>query len=179
MSALVLILGTVSLETWGQNLDLTIPSLEMPSTLVLDSKDKREIMMGWTCCWASQHIDSVHQEASLKLIGLGSKGKQNSSPYTLHYDTDAYEWLLFYTVQALDVHSTIQGLKYSCIEEANPFLPSRPHRDHLMLHKAFLMFTVFRQDYWQIEQINMLTLFTSAVVIENRSITNKATCPLR
>jgi len=135
--------------------------------------------MGWTCCYQKELIANVQTEHSLKLIELKLREKKNSSPYTLHYDTDAYEWLLFYTVQALDVHSTIQGLKYSCIEEANPFLPSRPHRDHLMLHKAFLMFTVFRQDYWQIEQINMLTLFTSAVVIENRSITSKATCPLR
>jgi hypothetical protein len=86
---------------------------------------------------------------------------------------------VFYTVQILDIHSTTQGLKYSCIYEANPLLPSVPHRDHLILQKAILMLTVFRQEYWQMEQINALTLFTGAVVIENNRITNKATCPLR
>ena len=135
--------------------------------------------MGLTCCCEKKHIDSVRLEHSLKSIGLELKEKQNSSRYGLHSDTDNRDWLLFYTVQALDVHSTIQGLKYSCIEEANPFLPAVPHRDHLILQKAILMLTIFRQDYWQTEQINKLTLFTSAVVIENRRITNKATCPLR
>ena len=34
-----------------------------------------------------------------------------------------------------DVWSTVEGLKYDCIVEANPLLPDIPHRDRLLLHK--------------------------------------------
>jgi len=135
--------------------------------------------MGWTCCYQKELIANVQTEHSLKLIELKLREKKNSSQYTLQSDTDKKDWFWFYFVQALDIHSTVEGLKYSCIQESNPFLPPVPHRDHLILHKALLMFTIFRQDYWKIEEINALTIFTGAVVITNQQLANKATCPLR
>ena len=46
MSVSVLAQENALSETWGQNLDLTIPSLEMQSTSVLDSRDKIAITKG-------------------------------------------------------------------------------------------------------------------------------------
>lgn len=176
---LVLIPGPVLSETWEANLDLTIPSLEMPSTLERDLKAKRGIMMGFECCWDQKHIEAVKREHSQKSIESLLKANQKRSQYTLHSDTDKYEWTLFYIVQALDIHSTVKGLKYRCIYESNPTLPPVPHRDHLILHKSLLMATLFRQKYWNIKEINALSLMTSWAVIENHRIANNATCPRR
>ena len=66
-------------ETWGQNLDLTIPSSEMPLTWEVDLKDKQEIMMGWTCCYRNELINSVRQEHSDKLIQLKLKERKNKT----------------------------------------------------------------------------------------------------
>ena len=176
---LVLIPGPVLSETWEANLDLTIPSLEMPSTLVLDSKAKQGIMMGFECCWDQKHIEAVKREHSQKSIESLLKANQKRSQYTLHSDNSKYEWTAFYIVQALDIHSTVKGLKYSCIYESNPTLPRIPHRDRLILHKSLLMATIFRQKNWEPEEVRPLTYLTSLAVINNHRITNKATCPRR
>ena len=47
--------------------------------------------------------------------------------------------ILFYTLHAADVWSTIKGMKYDCVVEQNPLLPRVPHRDRLLLHKAIFL----------------------------------------
>ena len=42
---------------------------------VLDSKDKQEIMMGWTCCYRKELINAVQMEHSQKSIESRLKGK--------------------------------------------------------------------------------------------------------
>jgi hypothetical protein len=106
--------------------------------------------------------------------------------YTHQSDISKQIWYTWYLVNALDVYSTIQGLKYSCITEANPTLPKVPHRDHLIIHKTLLLSTVFNPyiNYWSETQINMLNFSIGLAVINNIKLTNKAknnpnTCPKR
>ena len=146
MSALVLILGSASLETWGQNLDLTIPSLEMPSTLVLDSKAKHEIMMGWTCCWAKQHIDSVHLEHSQKLIELQLKENQFQSQFTLSDPISNKQWATFLTLQLADIYTTYRGLKYNCVYEMNPVIGEQPSVPQMFLVKTLVLLPAIESD---------------------------------
>ena len=40
--------------------------------------------------------------------------------------------ILFFSSQILDVYSTYRGLKYDCITEANPLLPSVPDLTELI-----------------------------------------------
>ena len=178
---LVLIPGPVLSETWEANLDLTIPSLEMPSTLVLDSKDKQGIMMGFECCWDQKHIEAVKKEHSQKSIESLLRANQKRSQYTLHSDDTKHQWATFYIIHILDIHSTLKGMKYSCIYESNPILPRVPHRDHLILHKSLLMATIFNRKYfdWGKIELDALTIGTSLAVIKNHQIINNATCPKR
>lgn len=173
----MLILLSGSAES--DNLDLSVPDVHLPSTMPVYTRAVQDIKIGWLCCYNNSLVARAKTDLAIQQIGVQYQTEQNQIYYKFMPDTDRTDWILFYTIQALDVHSSIQGLKYSCITEANPFLPPVPHRDHLMLHKVALMFTIFKPEYWDIREINMLSMFTSYVVIENRRLTSKATCPLR
>lgn len=173
-----LILVSVSLETWGQNLDLTIPSLEMPSTLVLDSKDKQEIMMGWTCCWAKQHIDSVHLEHSLKLIESSSKENQNQLQFTLSEQPSSLQYTAFITLQLADIYTTYRGLKYDCVKELNPFLGESPSVPQMFALKTAVLMPAINSDIKN-ERItpydmNQMNFLMSMVIASNLDVLKDA-----
>ena len=168
---LVLVLASASLETWGQNLDLTIPSLEMPSTLVLDSKDKREIMMGWTCCWDKKHIDNVRLEHSLKSIQLQSKVNPNQLQFTLSELPSTFDWSAFYTLQLLDIYTTYRGLKYDCVEELNPLVGESPSVPRMFAVKTAILLPAIEMDRRNNEltsdTFNYMNILMSVVIVNN------------
>ena len=174
-----LILVSVSLETWGQNLDLTIPSLEMPSTLVLDSKDKQEIMMGWTCCWDKKHISNVQTEHSLKLIQLQLKENQNQSLFTqfnFNEPVSKTHWTIFWTLQALDVFTTYKGLKCEGVEEMNPLFGEQPSLSRILITKTILLSPiVYLEKNYIMSNKHLITVTgTQALVVANNlSVINK------
>ena len=186
MLALVSTQVSASSETWDQKLDLTIPLLEMPSTLGLDSRYKQEIMMGFECCWDRKLIEAVKTEEYLrKSIKYSSKVNLKELQFTPQYK-DKEVWFAWYLVNVLDIYSTVKGLKYSCIYEANPTLPNVPHRDHLIIHKALLLSTIFNPDlkYWSDSTINALSFTIGLAVVNNTKIINEVknnpnTCPKR
>jgi hypothetical protein len=153
MLALVSIQVNASSETWDQKLDLTIPSLEMPSTLQLDSKAKHAITMGWTCCYHPSLVKAVHLENSLKSIPSLLKERQSPSPFTLSIKKDWLEpadwhwWAALTLVNIADVHSTNQAMKYECVYEANPLLPNKPSLERLIAHKAITLYPIYHPDY--------------------------------
>ena len=146
MLVLVLTLGSVSFETWGQNLDLTIPSLEMQSTSVLDSRDKQEIMMGWTCCWDKKHISSVQTEHSLESTLLQLKENPNQLQFTLSEPPSTFDWTAFYTLQLLDIYSTYRGLKYDCVVEMNPIVGESPSVARMFAVKTAILLPAIEVD---------------------------------
>ena len=178
MWVLVLTLGSVSLETWGQNLDLTIPSLEMPSTLVLDSKDKREIMMGWTCCWDKKHISSVQTEHSLESTLLQLKENQNQSWFTLSEPVSSFQWTTFITLQLLDMYSTYRGLQYDCVQETNPLFGERPSVSKMFFVKASVLYpimtTEMQQPVMNRQDMRDVNTLMTIVVLNNRHVENKS-----
>ena len=106
--------------------------------------------------------------------------------YTHQSNLDKEVWFAWYLVNVLDIYSTVKGLKYSCIYEANPTLPNVPHRDHLIIHKAFLLSTIFNPDskYWSDSTINTLSFTIGLAVVNNTKIINEVknnpnTCPKR
>ena len=150
MSVSALAQENVLSETWGQKLDLTIPSLEMQSTSVLDSKDKQEIMMGWTCCYRKELIDYVHQEHSQKLIESSLKVSQRRFEYTHHWELSDppsnLDWTIFVFLQVADIWSTYSGLKYDCVEEANPIFGRRPSITDMTLTKVAVLTPAIQYD---------------------------------
>ena len=60
----------------------------------------------------------------------------NSINFDVKVDEDNFHWtenerkwidIFFWTTQILDVYSTYEGMKYSCLYEANPLLPRVPN----------------------------------------------------
>ena len=146
MSALVSAQENVLLETWGQKLDLTIPSLETPSTWVLDSKDKHEIMMGWTCCYRSELINSVQIEHFQKSIEYSSRVNPKRLQFTLVEPISTAQWATFVSLQIADIYTTYRGLKYNCVRELNPIAGERPSVQKMFVIKAVVLTPAIEYD---------------------------------
>ena len=146
MLALALTPATALSETWDQKLDLTIPSLETQSTLLLDSKAKQEIMMGWTCCYQNSVVKQVQKEHSEKLIALRLKEKQNRLQFTLSEPIETYQVAAFVAFQVLDVYTTYRGLKYNCVKELNPIVGESPSLSRMIITKTAILTPAFQYD---------------------------------
>ena len=185
MLALVSIQEPLSAETWDQKLDLTIPSLEMPSTSPLDSKAKLEIMMGWTCCYRNSVVQQVQQEHLQKSIALQLKENQNPSQYTLVEPIDPYRITTFVLLQVADVYYTYQGLQYDCVIEINPLIGEQPSLQTMVATKTAVLIPAFNYDYQRgnlnnraFDSINSLM---ALIVANNINVVKKAKkyCQLR
>ena len=56
------------------------------------------------------------------------------------------DWVVFTTLQFLDVWSTIHGLKYECIKEANPLFGENPTPERLFFYKVGLLTPALEYD---------------------------------
>ena len=139
MSASALAQENVLSETWGQKLDLTIPSLETQSTWVLDSKAKQEIMLGWTCCYRKELINSVQIEHFQKSIEYSLRAKQKRLQFTLVEPISTAQWATFFSLQLADIYTTYRGLKYNCVHELNPIAGERPSVTKMFVLKAVVL----------------------------------------
>ena len=150
MSGSALAQENVLSETWGQKLDLTIPSLEMPSTLALDSKVKQGIMRGWTCCYRNELINAVHQEHLQKstesLLRVNPKRYEYTHRWELIDPPTNLDWTMFVTLQILDIYTTYRGLQYDCVEEANPLFGRRPSVSDMTLTKFAVLTPAIQYD---------------------------------
>ena len=148
----------------------------MQSTWLLDSKDKQEIMMGLTCCYRQELIDSVRLEHSLKSIKYSSRDKVRRSISTLQYSEPItnFQWWTFLTLQLLDIHSTYKGLQYDCVYEANPILGPTPSPGKIFLTKSAIIAPAIKYDLKN-ETItpkimNKLNFFMAVVVANNYDV---------
>ena len=48
------------------------------------------------------------------------------------------QMIIFWTLNALDVYTTYEGLKQSNIQEGNPLLGKKPHLDNILIQKAII-----------------------------------------
>ena len=171
-----------SSETWAQNLDLTIPLSEMPSTSALDLKDKQEIMMGFECCWDQKLIEAVKKEHFLKSIEYKLKENPRKSQFTHQFEfynpPTNKDWAAFVTLQLLDVYTTYRGVKYDCVEEANPLFGKRPSIGKMLAGKALILAPAIKLDL-ENDKLSKASLqstnnFTTIIVLNNYHVLNNA-----
>ena len=180
MSALAFPQEPVLSGTWGQNLDLTIPSLEMPSTSVLDSKAKQEIMMGLTCCYQKKHINNVQREHFLKSIEYSSKENQRKFASSLRFaeQPSNLQWTAFITLQVADIYTTYRGLKYDCVEELNPFLGKSPSVNEMFLFKTAVLMPAINSDIKNEritpQTLNQMNFLMTMVIASNHHVLSDA-----
>jgi len=175
--ALVSIPVHASLETWALKNDLTIPSLEMPSISVLDSKAKQEIMMGFECCWDPKHIEAVKREHSLKSIESLLKENPKKSQFivpSLIEPISTKQWITFTTLQLADIYTTYRGLKYDCVFEINPIAGERPSVPKMFFIKTAVLWPALQSDIkrqaFESEDINNINLIMAMVVGNNYNV---------
>ena len=91
---------------------------------------------------------------------------------------------MFWTLQAADVWTTYEGMKYDCVYELNPLLPEVPHLDRLLIHKAVFLhpFVLFqKENVLRKEDMFFPTFFAAFVVHSNLKVIDRAKerCNLR
>lgn len=83
----------------------------------------------------------------------------------------------FYFIHALDVYSTIRGLRWECIREQNPLLPGQPKPLELIVFKVgviSLIKAIYRDDPLWNEFMTASTYTTGTVVLRNFAYTEDA-----
>lgn len=167
-----------SLETWGLKNDLIIPSLETQSISVLDSKAKREIMMGYECCWDRKHIEAVQREHFLKSIEYSSRVNQKKLEFSLHSPATKTQYAIFIALQLADIYSTYQGLKYTCVKELNPIIGDNPSYQRMFWTKAVVLTPAFKDDHsnGRIDKplMHKVNAFQTMIVAQNMNVYKKA-----
>ena len=178
MSALASAQENVLSETWDQKYDLTIPSLEMPSTLGLDSKAKQEIMMGWTCCYRKELINAVQMEHSQKLIESRLRENQRRLQYTLVDSYTTPQLYTFATLQLLDIWTTYKSLQYNCVRELNPIMGKSPSVPKMFAVKTLVLIPAIESDIRRevltrktMRQVNTMMVM---VITNNNTVRNRA-----
>ena len=178
MSALASAQENVLSETWGQKLDLTIPSLEMQLISVLDSKDKQEIMMGWTCCYRKELINAVHTEHLWKSTELMSRANPRKFQYTLHEPITKSQMATFVAFQLADIYTTYRGLQYQCVRELNPLIGETPSVNRMFFTKVAILTPAIQYDLEKgnltPRMMNEINFLMAMVIYNNHRVTRRA-----
>lgn len=105
------------------------------------------------------------------------KKKIDFSDLEFHETGLTTEELNFYLIHALDVYSTVKGLKWDCIYEQNPLLPNNPSTAGLIAFKVGLISlikSIYGEDPAWDAFIKTSTYATGTVVLNNFRITSEA-----
>ena len=88
------------------------------------------------------------------------------------------DWTIFYALQILDVYTTYDGLKYDCVEEANPIFGKNPTVEKMLATKFIIIYPAVQNDIknglWQRKDIRNVNTFMSIVVANNINVSSKA-----
>ncbi len=97
---------------------------------------------------------------------------------------DRWMWVMFWGIQLADIYSTHEGVKYDCIREANPLLPSVPTIAEMATLKGVILLPTYGAiGYENITRGELVAplLLGGFVVHNNIKLTNEAkeSCNLR
>tara|TARA_B100000212_G_C27250728_1_gene480111 strand:+ start:277 stop:786 length:510 start_codon:yes stop_codon:yes gene_type:complete len=167
-------------------------SLFSSSTFALTSHQIETIKLGWHAPYSDRTIEYVEQIAKhQELVKNPAFRYDPNHNYTyklpqsvLDEPAHPWMWLTLISLQLADIHSTHEGVKYDCIREANPLLPSRPTIGEMASFKLAIMIPAY--DSVGFENITNRELifpiiFTAGVVANNYNVVGKARhrCSLR
>jgi len=96
--------------------------------------------------------DKAQAEADAALLRAYEEENRIFKDLRWQKEASPAQWYVFYALQGLDVYSTYRGLKYDCVEEANPLLGERPGVLHMVTHK-----TVFLSPLWMLQHEGVWT----------------------
>jgi hypothetical protein len=113
------------------------------------------------------------------LIELQLKENPNQSLFTqfdFNEPISKTHWTIFWTLQALDVYTTYEGLKCEGVREMNPFFGKHPALPRILITKAiFLSPIVYLDDNYEVRNKHLIgvTGMQGLGVVNNFSVINK------
>jgi hypothetical protein len=111
-----------------------------------------------------------------------SKVNQRKFEYTPRWELidppTTGDWVVFTTLQFLDVWSTIYGLKYECVKEANPLFGEKPTPERLFFYKVGVLTPALEYDrkHGNLNQasIQSTNRFMTLVIGNNLNVIHRA-----
>ena len=103
-------------------------------------------------CFAKELDLSIPQEFNWEQIEADSKLLANTNnKYNLDLEfiepADKRLWVIFTALNVADIYTTHRALKFSCVEEANPLLGTRPTLARMVVHKTVLLWPIYDPDW--------------------------------
>jgi hypothetical protein len=153
-------------------LSLNCYAIDLPSNL--SPKQIFFINNGHGCCYSKEVLAEVQQATfeyeyppaiTLDLPPL----KEPASPLS---------WAMFTALQLLDIYTTVEAVKYDCIEEANPLLDKKPELHEIVFLKSVViipaMFIGTNQTVLTDEDFASANYFMAAIVANNFHVWSRA-----
>ena len=150
----------------------------------LSQQQIHAIQNGWHAPYSQETIDRVYGVPNFNL----PKHEFQVSMYVpqgyWEEPVDKWMWVLFWGIQIADIYSTHEGVKWDCISEANPLLPSIPTVAEMAILKGVILLPTYGAiGYENITRGELVTplLLGAFVVHNNLRLTRKAEnrCNLR
>ena len=145
---------------------------------LLTPKQTAHILAGHHCCYSDKVIEQVLYNNQTYYIPEYKLDVSMYVPQSYWEEpADRWMWVLFWGIQLADIYSTHEGVKWDCIQEANPLLPNIPTiAEMAVLKGAVLLPTYGAIGYENITRGELLgpMLVGGFVVDNNIKLTNKA-----
>ena len=159
-------------------------SLFSINAFALSSKQIHAIQAGWHAPYSQETIDSVIGYPKYQVPDYNYIIPMHVPQNYWEEPADRWMWALFWGIQLADIYSTQEGVKWDCISEANPLLPSIPTVAEMAVLKGVILFPTYGAiGYENITRGELVAplLLGGLVVHNNLRLTEKAEkrCNLR
>jgi hypothetical protein len=173
-----LIVGLIAIPTYAY-----VPNT-LPSLSDIPEYKKELIRAGYTAPYSQLTVQRVvvgKAKIMPKEKILGDL-KFDHSAFAYDSDKKLFINILFWTSHAADIYTTYRGVKYECISEDNPLLPTVPNIGEMFTLKATVIWGVkktfmtnieYGELWWDDWKLSS-SLLTSLVAYNNHRITEKA-----
>ena len=164
--SLTLILVSSVVESSTYNLNLTPPPLTINSKLIPDWKIKQDTIVKVPVVTGPQDWSTLQFKEKSGLL----------SQFDFNEPVSKTHWMLFWTLQSLDVYTTYEGLKCEGVRELNPLFPDEPKLLQLILTKAILLSPiVYLDNKYEVRNRHLIgvTGMQGLVVVNNFSVIDK------
>jgi hypothetical protein len=121
--------------------------------------------------YSKEYLEKIHYKEPVfetEKFNIKLEEKETVSPW---------HWKVFWTLQALDVYTTVKGMEYDCVYEANILLPRKPDTNDLIRHKAIVFiptFQLFPPNSLADKDLYLSTIITASGVANNFEVLRKA-----
>jgi hypothetical protein len=121
--------------------------------------------------------DRAQVEADAALLKAYEEENKIFKDLVWYEEASPGQWYAFYTLQTLDVYSTYRGLKYDCVEEANPLLGERPGVLRMVTHKTVFLSPLRmlqHEGVWTKQDLNWVNTAGTIVLYNNYKVWDRA-----